>query len=38
MESLKDGTLVHMIERSDIAGHLQDDIAHNLIRAFDRFC
>jgi putative YphP/YqiW family bacilliredoxin len=35
---LKAGTLVYMIERSDIAGHPQEDIAHNLIRPFDRFC
>jgi putative YphP/YqiW family bacilliredoxin len=38
MGLLKDGTLVHMIERSDIECRSPDAVAHSLARAFDRFC
>ena len=35
---LKDGKLVHMVERSDIEGRTPEAIAYNLVSAFDRFC
>lgn len=35
---LKDGQLVHMIERHDIEGRSADEIARDLTAAFDRWC
>jgi putative YphP/YqiW family bacilliredoxin len=35
---LKDGKLVHMIERSDIEGRPPADIAYDLVSAFERHC
>ena len=35
---LKDGKLVHMIERHQIEGRSADDIARDLTAAFDRWC
>lgn len=35
---LKDGELVHMIERHNIEGRSADMIAANLVDAFERFC
>ena len=35
---LKDGELVHMIERHNIEGRSADMIAANLIEAFDKYC
>ena len=35
---LRDGKLVFMLERKDIEGHDPQEIAGNLVRAFDRFC
>jgi putative YphP/YqiW family bacilliredoxin len=35
---LKDGRLVHMIERHQIEGRSADDIARDLTAAFDRYC
>ena len=35
---LKDGQLVHMIERHDIEGRSADEIAADLTAAFDRWC
>jgi putative YphP/YqiW family bacilliredoxin len=35
---LKDGQLVHMIERHDIEGRSADEIARDLTSAFDRWC
>ena len=34
----RDGRLVHMLERKDIEGRLAEDIARNLVAAFDRYC
>jgi len=33
----KDGALVHLIERKDIEARLPENMAHNLVHAFDRF-
>ena len=35
---LKDGKVVHMIQRSDIEGRMPHDVAKNLTAAFDKFC
>jgi putative YphP/YqiW family bacilliredoxin len=35
---LKDGELVHMIERHGIEGRDADEIADDLAQAFDRYC
>lgn len=35
---LKDGKVVHMIERRDIEGRQPQDVARNLTSAFDRHC
>ena len=35
---LKDGQLVHMIERWQIEGRLASDIASDLTAAFDKYC
>lgn len=35
---LKDGDLVHMIERHGIEGRDADEIAEELAQAFDRYC
>ncbi|HWL39203.1 MAG TPA: BrxA/BrxB family bacilliredoxin [Gemmatimonadaceae bacterium] len=35
---LKDGKLVHMIERHQIEGRSSDDIAADLTRAFEKYC
>jgi putative YphP/YqiW family bacilliredoxin len=35
---LKDGKVVHMIERKDIEGRQPQDVAKTLTAAFDRFC
>ena len=35
---LKDGEVVHMIERHQIEGRDADEIAEDLTAAFDRFC
>jgi putative YphP/YqiW family bacilliredoxin len=35
---LKDGKVVHMIERKDIEGRMPQDVAKNLTNAFDRHC
>jgi putative YphP/YqiW family bacilliredoxin len=35
---LRDGELVFMLERHQIEGRAADDIAHDLVGAFDRFC
>jgi putative YphP/YqiW family bacilliredoxin len=35
---LKDGELVFMLERYQIEGRTADDIAKDLVGAFDRFC
>ena len=35
---LRDGKVVHMIERRDIEGRGPQDVAKNLTAAFDRFC
>ncbi len=35
---LKDGKLVHMLERHNIEGHSAQMIAANLAEAFDKFC
>lgn len=35
---LKDGELVFMLERYQIEGRTADDIARDLVGAFDRFC
>jgi putative YphP/YqiW family bacilliredoxin len=35
---LRDGKLVHMLQRSDIEHRDSSDIANELKRAFDRFC
>jgi putative YphP/YqiW family bacilliredoxin len=35
---LKDGRLVHMIERHQIEGRGADDIARDLTAAFDKYC
>jgi putative YphP/YqiW family bacilliredoxin len=35
---LKDGQLVFMLERYQIEGRTADDIARDLVGAFDRFC
>ncbi|MFL5607844.1 MAG: BrxA/BrxB family bacilliredoxin [Gemmatimonadaceae bacterium] len=35
---LKDGKLVFMLERYQIEGRTADDIAEDLVEAFDRFC
>ena len=35
---LKDGQLVHMIERHDIEGRSAEEIARDLTAAFDRWC
>lgn len=35
---LKDGELVHMIERHQIEGRDADEIAQDLMDAFDRYC
>ena len=35
---LKDGRLVYMLERHQIEGRSAAEIAHDLVRAFDRHC
>lgn len=35
---LRDGNVVFMLERRDIEGRMPEDIAGDLIAAFDRFC
>jgi putative YphP/YqiW family bacilliredoxin len=35
---LKDGQLVFMLERYQIEGRMADDIAKDLVEAFDRYC
>lgn len=35
---LKDGKLVHMIERHQIEGRSSDEIAADLTRAFEKYC
>jgi putative YphP/YqiW family bacilliredoxin len=35
---LKDGELVYMLERHQIEGRTADDIAKDLVRAFDKYC
>jgi putative YphP/YqiW family bacilliredoxin len=35
---MKDGRLVHMIERWQIEGRTADDIAKDLVDAFDKYC
>jgi len=35
---LKDGRLVHMLERGDIEGHGADEVAASLTAAFDEHC
>jgi putative YphP/YqiW family bacilliredoxin len=35
---LKDGRLVTMLERHNIEGRTADDIANDLVRAFDKHC
>ena len=35
---LKDGKLVYMLERHQIEGRSADEIAADLVRAFDRYC
>jgi putative YphP/YqiW family bacilliredoxin len=35
---LRDGTLVHMVQRSDIEHREAADIATELVRIFDKFC
>ncbi len=35
---MKDGELVHMIERHQIEGRDADEIAQDLMNAFDRYC
>lgn len=35
---LKDGELVFMLERHDIEGRTAEDIAKDLVGAFDRYC
>lgn len=35
---LKNGQVVHMVERTDIEGHSPDEIAQNLVTAFERHC
>jgi putative YphP/YqiW family bacilliredoxin len=35
---LRDGKLLYMLERRDIEGRMPEEIAEDLIRAFDEFC
>ena len=35
---LRDGGLLYMLERRDIEGRMPEEIADDLIRAFDQFC
>jgi putative YphP/YqiW family bacilliredoxin len=35
---LKDGQLVFMLERHQIEGRMADDIAKDLVEAFDKYC
>lgn len=35
---LKDGQVVHMIERMDIEGHSVDEVANNLKSALEQYC
>jgi len=35
---LKDGQLVFMLERFQIEGRMADDIARDLVEAFDKYC
>ena len=35
---MKDGQVVYMLERHQIEGRSSDDIAKDLVRAFDRYC
>lgn len=35
---LKDGQVVHMIERMDIEGHSVEDVANNLKAAMEQYC
>ena len=35
---MKDGQVVYMLERHQIEGRAADDIAKDLVRAFDRYC
>jgi putative YphP/YqiW family bacilliredoxin len=35
---LKDGKLVHMIERFQIEGRPAEEIAHDLVNAFNKYC
>ncbi|SRR5258705_13329275 len=35
---LKDGQLVFMLERFQIEGRMADDIARDLVQAFDKYC
>lgn len=38
MALLKDGKVVHMIERKNIEGRTPEEIAENLVQAFESFC
>jgi putative YphP/YqiW family bacilliredoxin len=35
---LRDGEIVYMMERRQIEGRSPDDIAADLVEAFDRYC
>ena len=35
---MKDGQVVYMLERHQIEGRTADDIARDLVRAFDKYC
>ncbi|HJP85388.1 MAG TPA: BrxA/BrxB family bacilliredoxin [Gemmatimonadaceae bacterium] len=35
---MKDGQVVYMLERHQIEGRAADDIAKDLVRAFDKYC
>jgi len=35
---MKDGKLVFMLERFQIEGHAAEEIAHDLVNAFNRYC
>lgn len=38
MALLKDGKLVHFVQRRDIEGHSAQEIAQNLTQAFEKYC
>ncbi len=38
MALLKDGKVIHMINRHDIEGHSPEEIAEQITKAFDTFC